>query len=96
MTKPANEEPPRFDADTLHLVRDLFARATLRLADAHEIAVEGQSHKKSQRQYRALAASLKTEADAIAVLATAISVVMTERAVIRNRAAKPKPTRAKD
>jgi hypothetical protein len=90
--KPSNKP----DADTLNLVRPLFAVATLRLADAHDIAVDGQSNKKSQKQYRVLATMLKTEAEAIAVLVSAISVVTTERPVIRNRATKPKPTRARD
>jgi hypothetical protein len=88
-------KPSQHGADTLNLVRRMFAVATLRLADAHDIALDGQSHKNSQKQYRALATSLKAEADAIAVLATVISAVMTERPVIRNRT-RPKPTHSKD
>jgi hypothetical protein len=95
MTPQANPSQ-KVDADTRNLVRPLFAVATLRLADAHDVAVEGQSDKKSRKQYRALAKALKDEADWLAALASAILVSLSDRPVVRNRTSKRRPIRAKD
>jgi hypothetical protein len=95
MTPQANPAQ-KLDADTRDLVRRLFAVVTLRLADAHDLAVEGQSDRKSEERYRALGMLLKGEAEALAALASAISVVLSDRTVVGNRTAKRRPIRAKD
>lgn len=67
------------DDDTRELLGRLFARATMALEDAHEIAVKGQMSKHTAKAVSKCAVELKRIALEVSVLADAALVVSRRR-----------------